>query len=229
MLNRLHCFFLNHDHFREDRTYDTTIVPDQDSDTLFVCFYILTYGLVEYQKNTHMMNRSLERQLKFKCIDYLSKRLTGTKKSATDLHYESQLGTSKYIDLPTFFALCEAYNTNVVFIHGNRYYTNGMDDIHSSIEDKDVPLLCISNITGSGSKEPSYYLKTVRSKSIPWDTMYKLHTLTSPLPPIRTMSKNDIIQLIHRFEDTPDRSLKDMNKDKKTHLYAHAETLLKLI
>jgi hypothetical protein len=185
--------------------------------------------VVEYQKNIHMINSSFEHQLKFKCIDYLSKRITGTKKTATDLHYESQLGTSKYIDLHTFFALCKAYQKNVVFIHGNKYYTNGMDDINSSVEDQDVSLLCISNIDGKDPQEPSYYLKTVCSKSIAWDTMYRLHTLVSPLPPIRTMSKNDIIQLIHRFEDTPERSIKEMNKDKKTHLYAHAQTLLKLI
>jgi hypothetical protein len=225
LLSRLHCFFLNHNHFRQDHVDDTTIAPDKHSDTLFGCFYILTYGVSEYQKHTHMTNRSLDRQLKFQCIEYLSKRITGSKKTATDIHYETQLGVCDRIDLYTFFGLCEAYNSKVIFINGNRYYAVGMDGIVTTTveyQETYVSVLCISD-------EPSYYLKTVSTRSIPWNDLYRLHTLESPLPPARTLSKNDIIQILYRFTDTSDTCINDMNREKKTHLYARAQTLLKLI
>jgi hypothetical protein len=233
-VDSLKCFFLNKGHFHSSPVNLNTFIPDPSSDTLFGCFYILAYGMAQYETNKHMTNNALEKQRKFKCIEDLQNK--GRTCSTNILggiplsQYAIQLGTCEYIDLSIFFGLCHAYNIDTAYIYRKRYYSTYIhDDSSEESSKKQIYILNISNIFGEQAI-PSYYLTLVDYSSINWNDMYLLHTISNPLPSSKTITKATLLHIIKTFSDTIyDPFIADIDKCKKTHLYEHAKTILKLI
>ena len=223
MITQLNQFFLKNVHFKKDSIDVNIFNPKESSDTLFGCFYILTYGIVEYEKKSHMMNTTHENQLKFKCINHITHRklhLGGISKGLPEFHYENTLGNNIHIDLHTFFGLCYAYDVPVAYIQGNKYYYT------SNSHPLDINHIHVLTKSGHPTK-PLYCIHQANTDSIQWNELYRLVAPASPLPPVQTMSKSTLLTIIERFY-TGD-SLGIVTKYTKKQLYECAQGLLKLI
>ena len=212
-------FFLKKSHLQLIAPVNaTSINPESSEDSLFGCFYIMAYGIVEYEKNIHMMNRSHEKQLKFKCIEKLS--------ASNVLHDQcaSILGNNQYIDIPTFFELCKAYHISATYIHKNIYYTT-----ESTHTPGNINLLCVHTNSTSRQNASRYTINQVPYDSIHWNDMYQVWSIGYPLPPISKIPKASIIQLLDKFANLQEILPNKLTTYSKKHIYECAERLLKLI
>ena len=105
------------------RQKETMYRPKQ-KDSLFWCFYILKYGLSNYEMEIHNQYFVVEKNEKFKYIDLLRKNKDLLKmhkiKPLTEL--EDDLANKDKISIKTFFALCVLENINVLLVNKRKVY-----------------------------------------------------------------------------------------------------------
>jgi hypothetical protein len=113
-------------------------------DSLFWSFYILKYGLIEYE--THMLNSLyiLEKKEKLNYINIIrqNKHLLKLHKVKLINEIEDDLANSEIISLKTFFILCLIENINVLLVDNRKYY----EIINNEINNNDNSTINISNI-----------------------------------------------------------------------------------
>jgi hypothetical protein len=103
-----------------------TIYKPVKKDSLFWCFYILKYGFSKYEMEVGNQHFSIEKQEKFKYIDYvrnpINKDLLKIHKIKPLSLLEDDLANQEKISIKTFFALCIIEKMNVILIDKRKVY-----------------------------------------------------------------------------------------------------------
>lgn len=110
-------------HTEKENDKKEKIYIPKEVDTLFWCFYIIKFGMEEYN-NLTAVNIVVEKKFK---IDYVTKirqnkQLIRKFKLATLTHIEDKLVNEQKIDIKTFFALCVTENINILYIHKKTFF-----------------------------------------------------------------------------------------------------------
>lgn len=128
------------DHVLKSNPIKDKIIPKEkifipkQKDTLFWCFYIMTYGEANYEM-LHPINLIVEKKWKIEYIEKIrqNKNLLKQHKYATLVHIENQLLNEEKIDLKTFFSLCVLENLNIFYINKKTYYDLSMNESKDEI------------------------------------------------------------------------------------------------
>jgi hypothetical protein len=127
---------------------DIYVVRQKDS--LFWAFYIIKYGLFNYEMNVFRQSGSFktEKQEKFKCIDLMrqNKELLKLHKIKNLSSLENELANENIISIKTFICMCIIENINVYLIYDRKVYINILDEtlpINIIFKNKNKPNYCI--------------------------------------------------------------------------------------
>lgn len=106
-----------------------SIIPSVTEDTLFWCFYIISYGFEKYEMLIHK-NIVGEKKLKIEHIEELRKHKDVLKpyRFTTFSNLEDKLANHKKIDISTFLSLCVLKNINVLIIKKKIFFELRMND-----------------------------------------------------------------------------------------------------
>lgn len=121
----------------------------RQKDTLFWTFYIIKYGLFEYEMNISSNQLfSIEKREKFKYIELIrqNKDLLKLHKIKNLQSLENELANEKTISIKTFMSMCIIENINVYLINDRKLYVNILDEImpiNIIFKNKDKPYYCI--------------------------------------------------------------------------------------
>lgn len=121
----------------------------RQKDTLFWTFYIIKYGLFEYEMNiSSNQSFSIEKREKFKYIESIrqNKDLLKLHKIKNLQSLENELANEKIISIKTFMSMCIIENINVYLINDRKLYVNILDEtmpINIIFKNKDKPYYCI--------------------------------------------------------------------------------------
>jgi len=121
----------------------------RQKDTLFWAFYIIKYGLFEYEINiTSNQLFSIEKREKFKYIELIrqNKELLKLHKIKNLQSLENELANEKIISIKTFMSICIIENINVYLINHRKLYVNILDEtmpINILFKNKDNQYYCI--------------------------------------------------------------------------------------
>ena len=120
---------VNHEHVNQKKN-DICIVRQKDS--LFWTFYIMKYGLFNYEMNVFRQSGSfrIEKQEKFKYINLIreNKELLKLHKIKNLQSLENELANENIISIKTFICMCIVENINVYLINDRKLYINILDD-----------------------------------------------------------------------------------------------------
>ena len=217
-------FFLNGDHFKSKPVDGSIIYPAPDTDELFGCFYILKYGVVKYETTIHLNKHEIETYSKLECLEDVFKNKSLVRKLnrlLSSAYYAERLEVGTNIDLQTFFVLCHLYNLKITYICNKVYYTT-LSDEEISLDPEDTLryILCKKSAH-------SYHIQEVpqRIMSI-GNTMFRIHSLASPLPDINKMSKDQLMHILETYCTKVD--IASIPTSRKL-LYDYVKSLLKLI
>jgi hypothetical protein len=125
---------------------DIYIVRQKDS--LFWSFYIMKYGLFNYEINVVRQSFFIEKQEKFKYIDLIrqNKELLKLHKIKNLSSLENELANENIISIKTFICMCIIENLNIYLINDRKLYINVLDDtlpINIILKNKNKPYYCI--------------------------------------------------------------------------------------
>lgn len=111
---------------------DLFFSPRGHQDTLFWCFYVMTNGIVSYEKESASFEK--EKVEKIKYISILRKNKDVLKQHNIHKYsdIESNLCLDKRINLNTFFALCALEKLNAIILK-NRIYSDIVSDLTSQM------------------------------------------------------------------------------------------------
>jgi hypothetical protein len=122
----------------------------RQKDTLFWTFYIMKYGLFNYEMNVFRQSGSfrIEKEEKFKCIDLIreNKELLKLHKIKNLQSLENELANENIISIKTFICMCIIENLNVYLINDRKLHMNVLDDtlpINIIFKNKNKPYYCI--------------------------------------------------------------------------------------
>lgn len=182
-----------------------TFIPFQ-KDTLFWCFYIMKYGLENYNllgEHTFV----LEKKLKFQYVEDSRKQsdLLKSKKLICMSELENQLANDSIIQLGTFLSLCVLENLNVIYFNSRTYYEIILTEfgVTHVIEKQPSPLLKYKKNQTTNHNNSSVYgyvgllnddLKTHRL------SCYKMETLDKPLKCISSYKVKEIEDICNLFK-----------------------------
>lgn len=120
----------------------------RQKDSLFWTFYILKYGLFNYEINVLRQFFLIEKQEKFKYIDLIrqNKELLKLHKIKNLSSLENELANENIISIKTFICMCIIENINVYLINDRKVYVNILDEtlpINIIFKNKNKPNYCI--------------------------------------------------------------------------------------
>jgi hypothetical protein len=217
-------FFLIEDHFKSKPVDGSSIYPAPDTDELFGCFYILKYGVVKYETTIHLNKHEIETYSKLECLEYIFKNKPAVRKLNRLLsaaYYAERLEVGTKIDLHTFFILCHLYNLNITYICNKVYYTTLSNEALSLDPDDTLRYILCKKSTHS------YHIQEVTQSDMNiGNTMFRIHSLASPLPDISKMSKDQLVHILETYCNNGD--IASIFTSRKL-LYDYVKSLLKLI
>jgi hypothetical protein len=125
---------------------DIYVVRQKDS--LFWSFYIMKYGLFNYEINVFRQAFSTEKQEKFKYINLIrqNKELLKLHKIKNLQSLENELANENIISIKTFICICIIENINIYLIDNRKLYINIFDEtlpINIIFKNKNKPNYCI--------------------------------------------------------------------------------------
>ena len=142
----VNCKPVNHEPV--NRKNDIYVVRQKDS--LFWTFYVMKYGLFNYEMNVFRQSASFktEKQEKFKYIQLIreNKELLKLHKIKNLQSLENELANESIISIKTFICLCIIENINVYLINDRKLYINILDEtlpINIIFKNKNKPYYCI--------------------------------------------------------------------------------------
>ena len=196
--------------------------PNQ-KDTLFWCFYIIKYGMTEYE---YMGNTSFtkEKEEKFKFIDFLrlNVRLLKEKKMKNIKEdIEDELANKEIINMKTFISLCIVYKFNILFIHNRKCY-----DLLSMEGDPYHVIHYITNNSTNNSKKNgnnksqyySYELNTSQEKLNHYkNTYFNWECIHKPLKSITAYKLEELVEICKKM-DLQDK-MNELSKINKKDVY----------
>ena len=147
-------------------------------DSLFWCFYVLSFGLEKYEMlgNQHFVE---EKKIKFQYIEILrsKKDILKMYKIKPLSEIEDDLANKEVIGVKTFISLCIVSNLNVMIIDKHKYYELNMNDaaITHIIYQHTQPLKFVMDLESTKEKVDNY-----RNTFFQLDSLnYKLKSITS--------------------------------------------------
>ena len=159
-----------------------SFIPEH-SDTLFWCFYVILYGMEEYESIQSNHNK-IEISLKYE----LATKMGGQKNLFKDYRIgkhelQSNLINDKKITLLTFYVLCAYHKINIIYIQKCFYNEYRHDDTIKS------NVICYKNDKYS----ISYNKELTRDHII--EHYYKYYTLSKIIKPISQYKADEVKQL----------------------------------
>ena len=120
----------------------------RQKDSLFWAFYIMKYGLFNYEINVFRQAFSIEKQEKFKYINLIrqNKELLKLHKIKNLQSLENELANENIISIKTFICMCIIENINIYLINDRKLYINIFDEtspINIIFKNKNKPNYCI--------------------------------------------------------------------------------------
>lgn len=162
------------------------------NDSLFWCFYIIKYGLTEYEMMRYK-NDIVARQIKIEYIEKIrkEKQLIKTHKFDTFSNIENNLANESILNIKTFLTLCVLENINVLLINNKCYYelfNNDLDNIY---------IISISN----KYNKRFYGYKVVTRNDIEGLTssLFKLDNIDKPIKSMSAYKINELIDICNKL------------------------------
>ena len=107
---------------QNDKTMKDTIIHPVQNDKFFWCFYIINYGIDNYNY-VHHKSFQIEQEIKISSIEAIRKitpQLKLYKIKGIDI--ENELVNEKCISLLGFYALCIINDLSVIYVHNRTYF-----------------------------------------------------------------------------------------------------------
>lgn len=108
----------------QNQNTNRDLYKPRQKDSLFWCFYILKYGISNYEMDIGNQHFVVEKKEKFKYVETIR-----TKKEVLKLHkikpiseVEFDLANNEQISIKTFFSLCAIENINAIIIDKRKKY-----------------------------------------------------------------------------------------------------------
>jgi hypothetical protein len=169
----------------------STFFFPKEADTLFWCFYIMKYGLLNYQM---INNRNIvfEKTKKIEYIEKLRKDKQSIKKYkfASLSNIESNLVNDMKINVSTFLTLCVIENINVFFIKKKMYYELELNDTN------DIYILKTIDNEKYGFE---LILKSLDAYKNYIKQFYKIENMEKPIKAITYYKVSDLVDICIRF------------------------------
>jgi len=142
----VNCKVINDEHLKKNKKNDIYVVRQKDD--LFWTFYIIKYGLFNYEMNVFRQSFSIEKQEKFKYINLIreNKELLKLHKIKNLQSLENELANENKISIKTFICICIIENINIYLINDRKLYINILDEtlpINIIFKNKNKPYYCI--------------------------------------------------------------------------------------
>jgi hypothetical protein len=142
----VNCKVINDEHLKKNKKNDIYVVRQKDD--LFWTFYIIKYGLFNYEMNVFRQSFSIEKQEKFKYINLIreNKELLKLHKIKNLQSLENELANENKISIKTFICMCIIENINIYLINDRKLYINILDEtlpINIIFKNKNKPYYCI--------------------------------------------------------------------------------------
>ena len=198
----------------------------KQKDTLFWCFYIIKYGMTDYD---YIGNISFtkEKEEKFKLIDFLrlNIRLLKEKKMKNIKEdIEDELANKEIINMKTFISLCIVYKFNILFIHNRKCYnllSMEGDPYHviHYITNNSVTNNSIKN--GNGNKKTQYYSYELNASQEKLEhyknTYFNWECINKPLKSITAYKLEELVEICKKM-DLQDK-MNELSKINKKDVY----------
>jgi hypothetical protein len=142
----VNCKVINDEHLKKNKKNDIYVVRQKDD--LFWTFYIIKYGLFNYEMNVFRQSFSIEKQEKFKYINLIreNKELLKLHKIKNLQSLENELANENKISIKTFICMCIIENINIYLINDRKLYINILDEtlpINIIFKNRNKPYYCI--------------------------------------------------------------------------------------
>lgn len=180
------------------------------NDSLFWCFYIIKYGLTEYEMMRYK-NDIVARQIKIEYIEKIrkEKQLIKTHKFDTFSNIENNLANESILNIKTFLTLCVLENINVLLINNKCYYellNNELDNIYIiSTSNK----CTINGDNGNNNKNKytnkynkrcyGYKLVTLNDTEVITSSLFKLDNIDKPIKSMSSYKINELIDICNKL------------------------------
>jgi hypothetical protein len=143
---RVNCEHINDELVKKNKKNDIYVVRQKDD--LFWTFYIIKYGLFNYEMNVLRQSFSIEKQEKFKYINLIreNKELLKLHKIKNLQSLENELANENKISIKTFICMCIIENINIYLINDRKLYINILDEtlpINIIFKNRNKPHYCI--------------------------------------------------------------------------------------
>lgn len=186
----------------------TCFTPKQ-RDSLFWCFYILKYGLFNYEMEIAGKYFSVEKEQKYKYVELLrqNKELLKLHKLKPFTEIESNLANDACISIKTFFALCAIEHFNVLLVYKRKFYQMQCTDT------TDFKVVCANVSTSSFA---SYRVEFEPTMNDYRDNYLRIDGYDDTLKSISSYKVDDLLELCKKLHINIDMCKQELNKQKLT-------------
>lgn len=170
---------------KEHVSSDHDIFIPYQKDKLFWCFYIILFGMEQYERDvSHSF--SVEKKLKIETIEKMKQsplcdKMKELKIKRIDL--ENELLSNKEISLKCLYALCAVHSMSLIIIAGKKYYSFDFDSSNSSVEQN---VIC---------RQSSGEFAVYNGPTCILDSLYLVENVNKPIKSLASYLTSDIKEL----------------------------------